>query len=278
MKFCVFILTHGRPGGVVTYGNLRKFGYTGPIRLVIDDEDNEAERYKDTFPGEVIQFSKEQISQTFDEADNFSDRRSIVYARNACFDIAKNLGCYAFAQFDDDYTEFKHRVDADGYSGYLQTRSLDDIFTSFVEYLESAPQIQTLAFAQGGDYIGGEVRNRTKRKVMNSFVCLTARKFQFIGRINEDVNYYTLEGSRGRLNLSVMRIQLDQKQTQSNNGGMTDIYKAGGTYIKSFYSVMMMPSAVKISVLHDGSGSNGARIHHRVNWNNCVPKIVRESV
>ena len=53
---------------------------------------------------------------------------------------------------------------------------------------------------------------------------------------------------------------------------MSDIYEASGTYIKSFYSVLFSPSSVKVSVLN----TENARLHHRVSWNNAVPKILNE--
>ena len=37
--FTVFILTHGRPNNVKTYKTLKRFGYTGKIHIVIDNED-----------------------------------------------------------------------------------------------------------------------------------------------------------------------------------------------------------------------------------------------
>ena len=47
------------------------------------------------------------------------------------------------------------------------------------------------------------------RKAMNSFICSVDRPFQFVGRINEDVNTYVLLGSRGVF-LSILQIGLDQ--------------------------------------------------------------------
>ena len=45
-NFVVFILTHGRPNKVHTYDTIRKAGYTGPIVLVLDNEDNTVDEYK----------------------------------------------------------------------------------------------------------------------------------------------------------------------------------------------------------------------------------------
>lgn len=44
----------------------------------------------------------------------------------------------------------------------------------------------------------------------------------------------------------------------------------------SFYSVMCAPSCVKISMLHGGTKDTAQhwRIHHRVQWENCAPKII----
>lgn len=92
----------------------------------------------------------------------------------------------------------------------------------------------------------------------------------FSGRINEDVNTYTRLGGTGKLFLSIPLVILNQKQTQTNNGGMTDIYKERGTYIKSFYSIIHCPSSVKIAMMGDVE----KRIHHSVNWGNTVPCII----
>jgi hypothetical protein len=65
-------------------------------------------------------------------------------------------------------------------------------------------------------------------------------------------------------------IQLDQKDTQSNKGGMTDQYALSGTYVKSFHTVMMQPSSVKISMMN----SNHPRLHHSINWKATTPMII----
>lgn len=107
---------------------------------------------------------------------------------------------------------------------------------------------------------------------MNSFFCSTERPFKFMGRINEDVNAYTLLGSTGDLFLTIPNVSLKQTDTQSNDGGLTDIYLDQGTYVKSFYSVMFCPSSVKVGMLN----TERSRLHHRVSWNNAIPVILNE--
>lgn len=107
---------------------------------------------------------------------------------------------------------------------------------------------------------------------MNTFFCDVEKPFKFIGRINEDVNTYTRLGSTGWLGLTITDGQMKQKQTQANRGGMSNVYLDSGTYLKSFYSVMGMPSAVKIAEM----GDKHKRIHHNVEWGHCVPMILNE--
>jgi hypothetical protein len=89
------------------------------------------------------------------------------------------------------------------------------------------------------------------------------------------VNTYTRAASTGTLFLTANQVGLHQVQTQAGAGGMTDLYKAGGTYLKSFYSVMMQPSSVKVWWL---KGQRNGRWHHRVVWRKTAPKILHESL
>ena len=272
--FAVFILTHGRPDRIHTLKTLEKQGYTGDWYLIIDNEDKMADEYYKNYGDKVIMFDKKAISLTFDTADLSDDRRAIVYARNACFQIAKELGIKYFVEFDDDYTSFNLRYPKGGKLVARMLDNLDDIFEMMLDFLEDT-QALTVCFSQGGDHIGGLTGRWKKgliRKVMNSFFCRTDRPFQFLGRVNEDVNTYTYLGSKGELMLTTTDLMLVQLQTQSNQGGMTDLYLDSGTYLKSFYTVMYMPSAVEIREM----GTANRRLHHHVKWNNCVPMILNE--
>lgn len=267
--FVAFILSHGRADRMTTYDLLRKCGYTGDIRIVVDNEDTTLPQYIDKFGDEVIVFNKPFVANTFDSCDNFDNRKTIVYARNACFDLAKELGYTYFIELDDDYYYFGMRC-PDESACYIY--DLDRVFSILVEYLENT-RVTSVAFSQGGDHIGGfDGTTMVKRKAMNSFICSVNKPFKFLGRINEDVNTYVRLGSLGYIFLTIMSLQLDQKDTQSNAGGMTDVYIDGGTYVKSFYSVMTSPSCVKVKPM----GVRSKRLHHSVNWENAVPCIIRE--
>lgn len=275
-NFAAFILTHGRPDRVDTVNTLRKCGYTGKIYLICDDEDNTLDEYRRRYPNQVLVFSKKDVAATFDEGDNFKERRGVVYARNACFDIAKNLGIKYFFQLDDDYKEFSYKFNEQHQYGRWRIKSLDTILDLLLDYLIQIPAL-AIAMAQDGDFIGGGAaaiaqKIKPSRKVMNTFICSTDRPFKFVGRINEDVNTYALGTFQGQLFFTIPILSVNQKVTQSNASGMTDLYLDYGTYVKSFYSVMYCPSFVKVAEMI----TTHRRLHHKLSWNNAAPQIIDE--
>jgi hypothetical protein len=273
--FAVFILTHGRPNKVVTVDSLLAGGYSGKWYIVIDNEDETENKYRELFGDRVLQFDKLQISKTFDTADLSQDRRTIVYARNACFDLADQVGVRYFLELDDDYTSFQYRYPEGKKLMVKECKQLDNLFEAMIEFLDVSGAL-TVAFAQGGDFIGGvkggAFRKGVLRKAMNTFFCDVRKPFSFVGRINEDVNTYTSLGSKGKLLFTVTDAIITQKRTQSNSGGMTETYLDTGTFLKSFFTVMYSPSCTKIAAM----GDKHYRVHHKVNWNACTPMILNE--
>jgi hypothetical protein len=94
------------------------------------------------------------------------------------------------------------------------------------------------------------------------------------------VSMYCLNSLRGLLTFTITRIQVNQKMTQAQSGGLTEFYLEVGTYVKSFYSVLFVPSAIRIATLtgHRTDMETHTRIHHAINWNAIAPKIIRENV
>ncbi|MDO4305737.1 MAG: hypothetical protein Q4C77_02805 [Eubacteriales bacterium] len=274
--FAVFILTHGRADNVATIKALRRGGYSGKWYMVIDNEDADAEKYRENFGADhVIMFDKQAAYDRADTMDNFNNHRAIIYARNESFRIARDMGLTYFLMLDDDYKEIDFRY-ADGKKlAAKPARNLDRIFESMLRFLD-ASGAETVAFAQGGDFVGGlEGGNFKKgilRKAMNSLFCRADRPIDFRGTMNEDVTTYTTLGSRGKLFFTLCAMCVIQIPTQSLDGGMTEAYLETGTYVKTFYSVMAMPSCIKVSMMY----SKHRRIHHRIDWERCVPKILNE--
>lgn len=274
--FAIFILSHGRATNMKTVETLKNVGYTGKTFIIIDNEDKQADLYYETFGRDsVIMFDKIEKAKETDTCDMQKKRNIVIFARNSCHDIAKQLGLTHFLVLDDDYTSFRKRYEKNGVFSSLYVTDLDAIINETLEFLDNSGAV-TVAFAQTGDFIGGMgskvYKERLTRKAMNSFFCRTDRPFEFYGRINEDVNTYVTLGSRGHLFFTIADMSLDQLATQQNKGGLTDTYLDNGTYVKSYYTVMMNPSNTKISEM----GVGHKRLHHLVLWDNVTPKIISD--
>lgn len=253
---------------------MEKHGYSGKAYLVIDDLDEQRHEYERLYGDSVIVFDKREYAKRIDTMTTEDELRSVVFARNAAYDIADDLGLSYFAMFDDDLSQFMFRYICGVQLKHSDCKDLDRLFEDCVEFLDSSGAL-SVALAQGGDLIGGAnnfFRKGLSRKAMNTFSCKTARRFKFVGRVNEDVNTYTSLGNKGCLFFTVTNVQIVQKQTQSQGGGMSGLYLDSGTYVKSFYSVIFSPQAVKVAEM----GAHHRRMHHRVDWNACAPKIISD--
>ncbi len=276
--FCIFIISHNRAGDVPTAGALDRYNYTGDWYIVIDDADD-IDAYNDEYGEEtVVYLDNDDALPETDRGDNFEKHDTPLYTRNQLWGLADDLGYKYFLVFDDDYTNIQYRFDNEFNYNPSTTRDFDAYINSAIKFLESA-DLDTLCMAQGGDFIGGVNSHmaesvKTSRKAMNSFLCKTDRPFKFRGTMNDDVNTYVRAAQYGKVFLTSNVMSIEQETTQQNEGGITDLYKAEGTYVKSFYTILYAPSCTSLTEL---SGRSADRIHHKISWRNAVPKIVPES-
>lgn len=276
--FAVIIPTHGRHDRVFTEASLRKAGYTGDVYLLCDDQDQQLSKYQEKYGDKVLVFSKNDYAEKFDKMDNFGNKACVVYARNAMWDAARSVGLKYFAVADDDYSHFEYRITSNGGYYAKRIRNIDSVFFAYVQFMKDSG-IDTICFAQGGDFMGGSQNVfvskgfKHARKMMNLYFFDVDKPIEFKGTINEDLTSSVTHGVTGGVIITTRMNSIVQKQTQSNPGGLTDIYLELGTYVKSFYSVMAAPSCIKVAPM----GDTALRLHHAVTWKHAVPKIIRET-
>lgn len=272
--FAVFILSHGRADTITTYKALRDGGYTGRTYVVIDNEDDQEDLYRQKFGDDIIQFDKRDYLEKTDLGDLDTDRRIGVFARNFIQDEAKRLGYKFHLQLDDDVHGFTYRFAQGKVLRALHCSHLDEVFSGMVEYMKETP-ITSLSFALSAYNMGGvdgSIKEGMTRKTMTTFLMRADDLQYFHMRMNDDITTSLINGMRGKLYYSYLPIEVEVDKTQVKAGGMTDIYQKNGTYRKSFYSVICCPSCVKVSAM----GITDYRIHHTISWNNAVPKLLSE--
>lgn len=281
-NFGILILSHERAQNLYTLRALERTNNTYPWWIVIDDEDSQIDDYLRLYGNDrIIVFNKSDYDAVSDTGDSIQHRNSPLWARNAAFDIAADLELEHFLVLDDDYIRINHRPifnqgQPDEYDVNVQIVNMDAVHEAMIDLLEDT-NADCVAMAQGGDFIGGRkgcmaqgITFKQIRKIMNSFYFRTDRPLRYMARMNDDVTTYVMHGMRGKVFFTCLRLQVNQHQTQQNEGGLTPLYLETGTYIKSFYTVMYAPSCVKISCM----GRTDDRFHHRISWNNAVPRII----
>ena len=279
-QYGVFILSHGRPNKQLTYTTLRREGYTGPIRIVCDDEDSTVEDYKKNFPGEVLVFNKAETIKKTETFYNQPYHKTVMYARHTLYDFSRQLGWTHFIMMDDDYYhiyfKWNHYYKEVGLTRFkgMEAQRLDELFDATFDLLADS-RASTISFAQGGDTLGGSSGKAgthwISRKAMNSHFVDVNRPLDFRGFVNEDVNLYA-EFPGNRFIFQTNRVSVDPAHTQQNGGGATDLYLAFGTYVKSFMTVICAPSCTKVMFMQ--FGKQQGRMHHCVKMGCASPAIL----
>ncbi|MEM3067395.1 MAG: hypothetical protein QXX91_01925, partial [Thermoplasmata archaeon] len=68
--------------------------------------------------------------------DNFEKQNTVLYARNVCFDFAKEKNIKYFMQLDDDYMNFNYRFDNNLKYTFKKMRLLEKNIFSMIKFLE----------------------------------------------------------------------------------------------------------------------------------------------
>lgn len=268
-NFAIFILSHKRPNNP-TFETLKVCNYSGKFYFILDDLDESIPEYEKKYGKEhILIFSKKEVAKKIDFFSNWEITSIDTYARNACFDLAKENGIKYFLVIDDDTLFFRYRE-----PGKPSTvcYNFDKAISAYLNYFINNPQIYSICFAQGGDF-GILTKGLVKRKAMNSFFLSTDRPVKFNGHMNCDVNTYTRYNQLGKIMITFPFVHLQQEPTQTN-GGSAGMYKEIGTYQKSWYSVLQCPSFVKISTFSSSFRMSKFRIHHKIYSKYGVAQII----
>ncbi len=301
--FVILILSYGRPDFLKshTWNVLNKVKSKARRVIVMSDDDKTIPQYKEMYGEDaVFVFNKIESERKYDIDlldcywGKSLSRKATVWARNEQFRIARELGYRWFMVLDDDYREIimRHKmVRADDGTDFFPTFKemlftpsdehgsiFDKCCVKYFNILNSAPWLYSTAFSQCGDFIGGcksiMVKKRPWRwKAMNVFFCDTEKEYRYYGRFNDDVNAYVLNGRRGQMSLTLSSPSINQEPTQKVKGGVTDLYKMFGTYVKSLTSAVACPSSVSVSCM----GTVAPRVHHSIDWSVMCPSVLDAS-
>ena len=267
--FAVFIISHGRAGQVDTLETLKRRGYGGKWFVVVDNEDEQQERYIGEYGAEnVVVFDKQEYIDKVDTISTSGERKTPLFARNAVCDIAKQKGLKFFAMYDDDLTRLSYRYEGGGKLRAKDIQKLDEIFEEMISFMGFA-NIDAMAFTNAGGLIGG-VQGRwsegLRRQGANTYILRTDREYPFIGVYNEDMNFSLLLASAGKLVFEYTHVCFYAPERGSNSGGLSETYKSKNWYYINFHSVVCCPWCCKTT----------KKDSLQVSWRNALPMIINE--
>ena len=272
-SFAVFIVTYGRPKEQITLETLRKQGYTGDIYAIVDNTDDTVEQLKKEHYNDfkdIIVFDKEEYYKNTDTMDNFHNLKTVVYARNFCLDIAKKLNLEYFMMTDDDMKTVSFRVVKDNKLIGKKVKSLDKVFEAMLKLLNNK-QIYCLGFGNAGSYIGGLNGKYKKKMDIGSYnvYFLKNGDMRFRGTSDEDATFYVDNVKIGNMCYLVLDVGYDSYERGSNKGGLSEMYKELGTYVRSFYAVIANPAVFKLYLRKN-------KFEIKKSFNSIAPKLLNE--
>lgn len=272
-QYGTFILSYARAKRQHTLKLLQKFNWPYPIRIVVSTDDPQLDQYRELYGERVITFDRNSVM--CDYYDNMPPS-GVLAARNIAWDLAESLGWTHFLVLDDDYSQFSKRLWRNSsaswakcgpFAGFEIVNATFDVArlcNAMWHWLDICPQLLCVSFTQTGDLC-----YYLKRKVMQAFFLRTDRRFEFISRMNDDVTTYFDLGLRGGIVLQIPIFGIRQQPTQSQPGGLTDLYRQYGTYTKSLYTLLRWPAHAVVTRI-----PSVGRIHHRI-LPDVYPKIVK---
>lgn len=243
----IFIISHKRPQ-CVTWHTLKKVGYQGPCYIIVDDMDGTD--YESVYGDNVIRFRKQDYIDKIDTCDNFREVTTPVYARNACFDIARSKGYDCFGMLDDDIKSIGYR-----YIRYKRLKSrkivnFTEIFKAYCEYIINS-NLACCGFVTGGRLIGG-VKNPLSLKCFyfnptNAYIInMHIKQYPFIGTLWEDSIYCYCNNMTGKIVAAAMPIVVGMEKPGSMKaGGNKELYERNLSYVAECYGNMVIPSFVR---------------------------------
>lgn len=234
MKVAIFILTHGRPDKQLTYNWLIEHNCTIPIYLIVDNQDATVPKYQELFGNKVIVFDKPKYIEMTDTVMNDGNVKSVVYARNAAFDIAQDLGLDYFAALDDDIHLFSHRYVKDDKLCTYNFESADDLFNAVFQFAYDT-DADALSLTNRANYYGGKSSpNITKGLLLDNlnsaWVLKSTLGVRYKSYILEDLIFsllYAMQGFRV-FRLGTVCFTANEIGKSNANEGNNEIYQKFG--------------------------------------------------
>ena len=273
-KYAIFICTHGRPDRQSTLAYLRHQGYTGDVYLVLDDTDKTLPDYFSKYsPEMLLVFNKQHYIDTADTGSIPPNFKTILYAKNAVEDIARDMKLDWFIIADDDISSFRIRMlDGNMLKSY-QIVDLDKILEICSQFMFKG-DFSAVGVCSNVQFIAGAsvFDNVQKYRVPYNFVFRNSNHtINWVSSFGEDIITAMEYGKIGKKLQCIPYVQFATVTPgNGSDGGMSELYKTMSGYTLCFYDFMYNPSSIKLTI-------NKSRWNAQILKDYAFPKLVSES-
>lgn len=267
----VYIISKGRPQ-CHTARTLERIGYSGDWFIVCGNNDETLEQYLARWGSERVKvfdwYEQVKATDTMD-AFGFEDMPSgAVPVRNATAEISRARGERRHWQLDDDYTGFQHFDGRTGKRPKCDGETLARMMERMAEFADECG-LANCGFPPSTIETDGNGALTCGKRVFNAHNLPSGGELfeEWRGRLNDDLINAINVWRHGKAELTFKCLAMNMPPTQSESGGLTDIYRDEGTVRKTAYAIMAAPGQVKLV-------EKFGRYHHSADWRHIVPKIV----
>ena len=235
--FAVYIPSYKRVDRQLTYEAIREMGYTGEIYIVVGLDDPTLDDYKERYGDEIITFDKYDYMDNTDSMTNEKKLETVVYARNAILDMAREAGKRFILMMDDDLLHLRSFETREKLSGGFQEQ-----VGIVVEFMKSTGvEVVTYGYSH---YIRQRY-GRWQRPMYQSFYIDLESDIRFQGESSDDEIYYLRRRRVGKQMTAIEDITIHTPSRGLNEGGLKDLYDGSHYYQILFYTFMEDPPACR---------------------------------
>lgn len=269
----IYIISKGRPQ-CTTAQTLTKIKYPGKWFIVCGNNDETLPEYQERWGNHVLVFDWYEEIKTTDPLDNFgfeTKGSGACPVRNATRRISEERGEKRHWQLDDDYISFA-RYD---HRRQKNTTIKDGriLFSTMYRIAELGykTNLPNIGFCLSTAEAIPTHRLKYNRRIFNAHnMPSDSGLFQkWVGRMNDDTIHAINVWRSGKFEMQFRYLQIGMKPTQSEGGGLTEMYKLDGTVRKTAYVFLLAPSVTKLVIRFE-------RYHHKVDWDGITPKLIHE--
>lgn len=249
--FAVFILTHGRPDKQLTFNTLLESGYTGKVYFVVDNQDETIEAYRENYGDMVIMFNKDA---EYEETDTYTNQKimlGVVYARNVCFKLAKEMGLKYFVNCDDDIQKLSYKMPFDKKLITKPVKNLDRCLEAFIDFMEGS-RVECMSLSEDGIYMGGVnkmVEAMRNWSFTHFFLMKADSDLRFRSLWVEDIIFSIEKQRMGKKVLSTTMVSMrmpTREAIRNQKGGMRDAYNQSNEYVVAYMPIVTSPDCSKV--------------------------------